>query len=124
MSLSTSIILVVHHIYESFQQDQYDEALEDFKQVRRLDGAEDSSTFWDQLGNDIDQYGPKTIGLYQRALKDFPNEAELYYLISNCFVNAGKYDEAKEYIRRALEMEPNNTNFQFTLGKVEYRQST
>ncbi len=101
-------------------QEQYDEALEDFKLVRKLDPEETSQKFWGQLGADIDGFGPKTIEIYRRAVKQFPNDSMLCYYLGTCYLKFNRFAEAEEALKRAVEMEPNNIDYLLALGRVEF----
>ncbi len=61
-----------------------------------------------------------------KMLQSLPQTAEWYYLTGICYMNKGWYEKAREYIRRASEMDPLNSEYKnaednFTGRTATYR---
>jgi tetratricopeptide (TPR) repeat protein len=61
---------------------------------------------------------------YQAALKENPNDSNLYYKLGLMLDKAGKLDGAVAYLQRSVELDPSNTIARFNLGVVLMQQST
>ena len=60
---------------------------------------------------------------YQAALKENPNDSNLYYKLGVMLDKAGKLDGAVAYLQRSVELDPSNTVARFNLGVVLMQQS-
>ncbi len=57
-------------------------------------------------------------------LRSLPQNAEWYYLMGIIYMNKGWYEKAREYIERASQMEPQNTEYQNALRNFSARTYT
>ena len=60
---------------------------------------------------------------YQDALKNNPNDSNLYYKLGLMLDKAGKLDGAVAYLQKSVELDPSNTVARFNLGVVLMQQS-
>ncbi len=60
---------------------------------------------------------------YQAALKENPNDSNLYYKLGIMLDKTGKLDGAVAYLQRSVELDPSNTIARFNLGVVLMQQS-
>jgi tetratricopeptide (TPR) repeat protein len=76
------------------------------------------------LGLAADARGEKeeAVSQYQAALKNNPNDSNLYYKLGVILDKAGKLDGAAEYLRKSVELDPSNTVARFNLGVVLMQQ--
>jgi len=56
------------------------------------------------------------IQLYHEALRIEPNFADAYHTLGTVHTNLGKYDEARRFLERAVEMRPDDSRFHNSLG--------
>lgn len=69
------------------------------------------------------------IGMRQYAqainiLNSLPHTAEWNYLMGVCRINMGMYDSGIQFLRTAVQMEPNNLEYRSTLNNVDSRNTT
>ena len=76
------------------------------------------------LGMAADAQGEKqeAVSQYQAALKNNPNDANLYHKLGLTLEKAGKIDGAIAYFQKSVELEPSNTVVRFNLGVAVMQQ--
>lgn len=60
----------------------------------------------------------------ENMLQSLPHTAEWNYLMGVCRVNRGMYDSGLNFIRTAVQMDPNNMEYRSTLNNIENRNAT
>jgi len=60
----------------------------------------------------------------ESMLTSLPKTAQWYYLYGVICMQKGWYDKAREYISRAVEMEPGNIEYRSTLDNMSQRNQT
>jgi len=60
----------------------------------------------------------------ESMLASLPKTAQWYYLYGVIYMQKGWYDKAKEYISRAIEMEPDNIEYRSALDNMSERNQT
>ena len=58
--------------------------------------------------------------IVNRALKENPDNPRIIAMAGNIAADAGKTDEAIQYMKRALEIQPKNVAFMQTLARIYY----
>ncbi len=97
--------------------------------VQRLSGmmrpyaGRADSHFYFGLAADAQGDTQEAANQYQAALKENPNDSNLYYKLGLMLDKAGKLDGAIAYLQRSVELDPSNTLARFNLGVVLMQQS-
>ncbi len=102
-----------------YQLGRIDEAMKLFLDLTDLPGdTEDLSEIIDQAGDfltDEHDYG-NALRLYATAAEHYPREALYWDALCYCMGKLGRTDEALEYARRAVALEPDNYFYLNNLG--------
>ena len=56
----------------------------------------------------------------QRALRDNPDNPRIYAMAGNIAADAGKYDEAIQYMKHALDLQPKSAAYMQTLARIYF----
>jgi tetratricopeptide (TPR) repeat protein len=59
--------------------------------------------------------------LYARMLADEPNNHEVLYMLSLCRQKQGQLDNAADYLRQAIELQPSSSLFHYSMGGLNMR---
>jgi tetratricopeptide (TPR) repeat protein len=100
-----------------YQQEQYSKALESYKRGLKLDP--DASFAWRSLGLSAlalyrpgeaekrnQEYADTAIDAFQKFLAENPDDTKIEDYLMATYVNAGKYDEALQYIQQRNQKKP------------------
>ncbi len=60
---------------------------------------------------------------FKSALAQLPDDASLHYWTAKSYTGAGDYDGAMEYIKKAIELSPNESSYYLQLGIIYYRNN-
>ncbi len=65
----------------------------------------------------LDDYD-KAITYYLLSLEHYPNDAETLFNLSLCHLYAHRHEEAKQYVKQCLEIDPNNPTYKQTQREI------
>lgn len=110
-----------------YQQEQYSKAMESYKRGLHLDP--DASFAWRSLGLSAlalyrpgeaekrnQEYADTAIDAFQKFLAENPDDTKIEDYLMATYVNAGKYDEALQYIEQRNQKKPEDAP-KFTQAK-------
>ena len=105
-------------------QKDHDKALESYTKTIE-NGVADMNIFTKSVWICIEKINKphRAIQMAKAAFKQFPEEAASYSLLGWGYVAAEEYDEAKEYLITALEMNPNLDSAYLNLGWMYEKQN-
>jgi tetratricopeptide (TPR) repeat protein len=58
----------------------------------------------------------------EKIVRYAPSDARGFYSMSRCFARAGKIEKAREYLRKAIVMDPDNSVELLKIGDIMYQQ--
>ena len=104
------------------RQERYEEALEQFLEISRKDGA--NPEVHNNLGVLYRKLGrmDEALGAVRRAMDLDPENADIAYNLGNLHKQLGNLDEAEKYYSDALRLEPGLVQGYINLGTVHERR--
>lgn len=73
---------------------------------------------WHIVGRICDRRGDRSraISALERALKEWPEDMESYWMLGAIHSDQGEHEIAEQYFRKALEIDPNSDEIIYNLG--------
>jgi len=106
---------IIDKLYEHKDEISLDNlAIEEYIEIiKRCPSAENYKALGDIY---FDKDKDKAIGFYMEAVKLDQNYAEAYRAIGGAFADSGRYEEALRYLKKAIDLDPDNLEYHYTLG--------
>lgn len=119
---------------QAFKNARYEEAVDHFQNAIRLDPTSDDAKLYlataysYQVVPNLDtpenlKIAQKAIDGFQQVLAKSPNDLTALKQIASIDRNIKKLDEAKEYEKRVIQLDPNDAEAHYTIGVVNWMQS-
>ena len=112
----------------------YEQAVEHFKNAIQLDGDLKvakmylATVYAQQYVEGVNtpenlRNAEQAIEQYKTVLQNDPNNAICLKGIASLYREQGKFDEARDYIKKAIEADPNDPENYYTLGVIDFTQA-
>ncbi len=119
---------------QSYKSAQYEEAINHFQKAVQLDPTLPmarlylATAYAQQVVPNLDtpenlKNAQNAIEGFQEVLKEKPGDVNSLKGIASIYFNTKKFDEAKEYQKKVLEVTPDDAEAAYTIGVIDWTQS-
>jgi tetratricopeptide (TPR) repeat protein len=119
---------------QAYKAAKPEEAIDHFQQAIRLDGDLRvakmylATVYAQQYVEGVNtpenlRNAEQAISQYREVLQSDPNNAICLKGIASLYREQGKFDEARQYIRKAIDADPNDPENYYTLGVIDFTQA-
>lgn len=119
---------------QSYKSAQYEEAIDHFQNAVRLDPslpmarAYLATAYMQQVVPNLEtpenlKNAQNAIDSFQGVLREDPKDVNAVKGIASIYFNIKKFDQAKDYQKKALSLDPNDAQAAYTIGVIDWTEA-
>lgn len=110
------------------EEEKVEKAINIFNKIMEMDSIyqEEYKHILNHVAISLGKHGlhDKAISLYQKAISLDPNDEVLFFNLSGAFIRSNKYQEAKTFLEKAIELDPSFEEAKNLLEKISLAHTT